>query len=179
MKSKDVKVVTVLHIKLKTVSTYRTGGNWGNVTLKVVLGTSVNSILVSKNWWSKKRGELVSTQIVGFKMMGRSSSGRWCSGCVGPISDIKHMFLYITSTLTKLLRLKWECKKLIIYFSFWKQDFHVYIIILLTFCLCLKRGTCGLSNLCLNILQAALPQSITSFIFAKEYGLHADVLSTA
>ncbi|KAF2570262.1 hypothetical protein F2Q70_00006026 [Brassica cretica] len=29
------------------------------------------------------------------------------------------------------------------------------------------------------IIQAALPQSITSFIFAKEYGLHADVLSTA
>ncbi|XP_041020000.1 auxin efflux carrier component 5 [Juglans microcarpa x Juglans regia] len=29
------------------------------------------------------------------------------------------------------------------------------------------------------IIQAALPQSITSFIFAKEYGLHPDVLSTA
>ncbi|XP_015875637.2 auxin efflux carrier component 5 isoform X2 [Ziziphus jujuba] len=29
------------------------------------------------------------------------------------------------------------------------------------------------------IIQAALPQSITSFIFAKEYGLHAEVLSTA
>lgn len=29
------------------------------------------------------------------------------------------------------------------------------------------------------IIQAALPQSITSFIYAKEYGLHADVLSTA
>ncbi|KAL3523333.1 hypothetical protein ACH5RR_016167 [Cinchona calisaya] len=29
------------------------------------------------------------------------------------------------------------------------------------------------------IIQAALPQSITSFIFAKEYGLHADVISTA
>lgn len=27
-------------------------------------------------------------------------------------------------------------------------------------------------------LQAAVPQSITSFIFAKEYGLHPDVLST-
>ena len=27
--------------------------------------------------------------------------------------------------------------------------------------------------------QAALPQSITTFVFAKEYGLHADVLSTA
>uniref|UniRef100_A0A0D9YJ94 Auxin efflux carrier component n=1 Tax=Oryza glumipatula TaxID=40148 RepID=A0A0D9YJ94_9ORYZ len=30
-----------------------------------------------------------------------------------------------------------------------------------------------------DVLRAALPQSITSFIFAKEYGLHADVLSTA
>ncbi|XP_059628677.1 auxin efflux carrier component 5-like [Cornus florida] len=29
------------------------------------------------------------------------------------------------------------------------------------------------------IIQAAVPQSITSFIYAKEYGLHADVLSTA
>ncbi|CAM8911507.1 hypothetical protein QQ045_032847 [Rhodiola kirilowii] len=29
------------------------------------------------------------------------------------------------------------------------------------------------------IIQAALPQSITTFIFAKEYGLHAEVLSTA
>ncbi|KAI4379035.1 hypothetical protein MLD38_016439 [Melastoma candidum] len=29
------------------------------------------------------------------------------------------------------------------------------------------------------IIQAALPQSITSFIYAKEYALHADVLSTA
>lgn len=29
------------------------------------------------------------------------------------------------------------------------------------------------------IIQAALPQSVTSFIFAREYGLHADVLSTA
>ncbi|PON39303.1 Auxin efflux carrier [Trema orientale] len=29
------------------------------------------------------------------------------------------------------------------------------------------------------IVQSALPQSITSFIFAKEYGLHAEVLSTA
>ncbi|KAK8690222.1 hypothetical protein V6N13_088923 [Hibiscus sabdariffa] len=29
------------------------------------------------------------------------------------------------------------------------------------------------------IIQAAVPQSITSFIFAKEYGMHADVLSTA
>uniref|UniRef100_A0A7N0TDG2 Auxin efflux carrier component n=1 Tax=Kalanchoe fedtschenkoi TaxID=63787 RepID=A0A7N0TDG2_KALFE len=29
------------------------------------------------------------------------------------------------------------------------------------------------------IIQAALPQAIASFIFAKEYGLHAEVLSTA
>ncbi|KAJ0972597.1 hypothetical protein J5N97_020556 [Dioscorea zingiberensis] len=29
------------------------------------------------------------------------------------------------------------------------------------------------------IIQAALPQSIVSFIFARDYGLHADVLSTA
>ncbi|XP_056168170.1 auxin efflux carrier component 5 isoform X2 [Syzygium oleosum] len=29
------------------------------------------------------------------------------------------------------------------------------------------------------IMQAALPQAITTFIFAKEYGLHASVLSTA
>ncbi|KAJ8504141.1 hypothetical protein OPV22_005027 [Ensete ventricosum] len=29
------------------------------------------------------------------------------------------------------------------------------------------------------IVQAALPQSISSFIFAREYGLHSDVLSTA
>ncbi|GLT36439.1 hypothetical protein SLA2020_108140 [Shorea laevis] len=29
------------------------------------------------------------------------------------------------------------------------------------------------------IIQAALPQSIATFIFAKEYGLHADVLSSA
>ncbi|XP_030529332.1 auxin efflux carrier component 5 [Rhodamnia argentea] len=29
------------------------------------------------------------------------------------------------------------------------------------------------------IIQAALPQAITTFIFAKEYGLHASVLSTA
>lgn len=29
------------------------------------------------------------------------------------------------------------------------------------------------------IIQAALPQSITSFIFARDYGLHAEVLSTA
>ncbi|KAL6900739.1 hypothetical protein ACP4OV_005415 [Aristida adscensionis] len=31
----------------------------------------------------------------------------------------------------------------------------------------------------LAIIQAALPQSIASFVFAKEYGLHADLLSTA
>ncbi|OEL25319.1 putative auxin efflux carrier component 4 [Dichanthelium oligosanthes] len=31
----------------------------------------------------------------------------------------------------------------------------------------------------LAIIQAALPQAITTFVFAKEYGLHADVLSTA
>jgi len=29
------------------------------------------------------------------------------------------------------------------------------------------------------ILQAAFPQAIISFIFAQEYGLHAEVLSTA
>ncbi|XVF41549.1 hypothetical protein PTKIN_Ptkin01aG0288200 [Pterospermum kingtungense] len=29
------------------------------------------------------------------------------------------------------------------------------------------------------IIQAALPQSVTSFVFAKEYGVHAEVLSTA
>ncbi|KAM0851872.1 hypothetical protein ACQ4PT_052139 [Festuca glaucescens] len=33
-------------------------------------------------------------------------------------------------------------------------------------------------NLRLAIIHAALPQSITTFVFAKEYGLHADVLST-
>ncbi|KAG2644443.1 probable auxin efflux carrier component 5b [Panicum virgatum] len=31
----------------------------------------------------------------------------------------------------------------------------------------------------LAVIQAALPQSITTFVFAREYGLHADVLSTA
>ncbi|KAF7066412.1 hypothetical protein CFC21_072404 [Triticum aestivum] len=30
-----------------------------------------------------------------------------------------------------------------------------------------------------TIIQAALPQAITTFVFAREYGLHADVLSTA
>nr|GMD65351.1 auxin efflux carrier component 5-like [Ipomoea batatas] len=29
------------------------------------------------------------------------------------------------------------------------------------------------------IVQSALPQAVTTFIYAKEYGLHADVLSTA
>ncbi|MQM17053.1 hypothetical protein Taro_050019 [Colocasia esculenta] len=29
------------------------------------------------------------------------------------------------------------------------------------------------------ILQAALPQAVTAFVFAREYGLHANVLSTA
>ncbi|KAK9054584.1 hypothetical protein SSX86_025663 [Deinandra increscens subsp. villosa] len=33
--------------------------------------------------------------------------------------------------------------------------------------------------LCMAIIQAALPQAITSFIFAKEYDLHTTVLSTA
>ncbi|KAL6846811.1 hypothetical protein ACP4OV_024259 [Aristida adscensionis] len=31
----------------------------------------------------------------------------------------------------------------------------------------------------LAIIQAALPQAITTFVFAREYGLHADILSTA
>ncbi|CAL5087479.1 unnamed protein product [Urochloa decumbens] len=31
----------------------------------------------------------------------------------------------------------------------------------------------------LAIIQAALPQAITTFVFAKEYSLHADILSTA
>ncbi|CAA2996925.1 auxin efflux carrier component 8 [Olea europaea subsp. europaea] len=29
------------------------------------------------------------------------------------------------------------------------------------------------------IIQAALPQSISSFVFAKEYGLHSELFSTA
>jgi len=29
------------------------------------------------------------------------------------------------------------------------------------------------------LLQAALPQGIVPFVFAKEYNLHADILSTA
>ncbi|VFQ61425.1 unnamed protein product [Cuscuta campestris] len=28
-------------------------------------------------------------------------------------------------------------------------------------------------------IQAALPQAVTSFVYAKEYGIHADVLSTS
>lgn len=28
-------------------------------------------------------------------------------------------------------------------------------------------------------VQAALPQAVTSFVYAKEYGIHADVLSTS
>ncbi|KAJ4721499.1 Auxin efflux carrier component [Melia azedarach] len=43
---------------------------------------------------------------------------------------------------------------------------------------CIAVGLHG-DVLRVSIIQAALPQSITSFIFAKEYGLHADVLSTA
>ncbi|KAL7600946.1 hypothetical protein Lser_V15G23564 [Lactuca serriola] len=33
--------------------------------------------------------------------------------------------------------------------------------------------------LCIAIIQAALPQAIASFVFAKEYELHTSVLSTA
>ncbi|CAD6224319.1 unnamed protein product [Miscanthus lutarioriparius] len=42
-------------------------------------------------------------------------------------------------------------------------------------------GALGLRGdvLRLAVMQAALPQSITTFVFAREYGLHADVLSTA
>lgn len=35
------------------------------------------------------------------------------------------------------------------------------------------------NTLRIAIIQAALPQAIASFVFAKEYGLHANVLSTA
>ncbi|WVZ92035.1 hypothetical protein U9M48_038132 [Paspalum notatum var. saurae] len=35
------------------------------------------------------------------------------------------------------------------------------------------------NNTIIFMMQAALPQSIASFVFAKEYGIHADVLSTA
>lgn len=38
---------------------------------------------------------------------------------------------------------------------------------------------CSLYNSASACMQAALPQSIASFVFAKEYGVHADVLSTA
>ncbi|PIN07124.1 hypothetical protein CDL12_20314 [Handroanthus impetiginosus] len=48
--------------------------------------------------------------------------------------------------------------------------------------LCIAIGAMALglrSNvLCIVLLQAALPQSITSFVFAQEYGLHANLLST-
>ncbi|KAL6619645.1 hypothetical protein ACP70R_034784 [Stipagrostis hirtigluma subsp. patula] len=42
-------------------------------------------------------------------------------------------------------------------------------------------GAVGLhgDHLRLAIIQAALPQSVATFVFAREYGLHADVLSTA
>ncbi|KAI3897208.1 hypothetical protein MKX03_032399 [Papaver bracteatum] len=43
---------------------------------------------------------------------------------------------------------------------------------------CLAVGLRG-DVLRVAIVQAALPQAIASFIYAKEYGLHADVLSTA
>ncbi|KAI3747072.1 hypothetical protein L6452_09515 [Arctium lappa] len=43
---------------------------------------------------------------------------------------------------------------------------------------CIAMGLHG-DVLRVAIIQAALPQSITSFIYAKEYELHADVLSTA
>ncbi|XP_031092719.1 auxin efflux carrier component 5-like [Ipomoea triloba] len=43
---------------------------------------------------------------------------------------------------------------------------------------CIAMGLHG-DVLRVAIIQAAVPQSITSFIFAKEYGLHPDVLSTA
>ncbi|MCL7022790.1 hypothetical protein MKW94_025283 [Papaver nudicaule] len=43
---------------------------------------------------------------------------------------------------------------------------------------CLVMGLHG-DVLRIAIIQAALPQAIASFIYAKEYGLHANVLSTA
>ncbi|XP_019160702.1 PREDICTED: auxin efflux carrier component 5-like [Ipomoea nil] len=43
---------------------------------------------------------------------------------------------------------------------------------------CIAMGLHG-DVLRVAIIQAAVPQSITSFIFAKEYGLHPEVLSTA
>ncbi|KAF5196099.1 Auxin efflux carrier component [Thalictrum thalictroides] len=40
---------------------------------------------------------------------------------------------------------------------------------------------CGLRGVLLNvaIVQAALPQGFVPFVFAKEYNVHADILSTA
>ncbi|KAL3653907.1 putative auxin efflux carrier component 5b [Castilleja foliolosa] len=35
------------------------------------------------------------------------------------------------------------------------------------------------NNFRIAIMQAALPEAVTAFVFAQEYGLHADVLSTA
>ncbi|GMI78889.1 PIN-FORMED 5 [Hibiscus trionum] len=43
---------------------------------------------------------------------------------------------------------------------------------------CIAAGLHG-DVLRVAIIQAALPQAIISFIFAKEYGMHAEVLSTA
>ncbi|XP_059311707.1 auxin efflux carrier component 5-like isoform X2 [Lycium ferocissimum] len=43
---------------------------------------------------------------------------------------------------------------------------------------CVVLGLHG-TVLRIAILQAALPQAVTSFVYAQEYGLHADVLSTA
>nr|GMD34912.1 auxin efflux carrier component 5-like [Ipomoea batatas] len=43
---------------------------------------------------------------------------------------------------------------------------------------CLVLGLRG-DVLRISIIQAALPQSLASFVYAKEYGLHADILSTA
>ncbi|XP_042047739.1 auxin efflux carrier component 5-like isoform X2 [Salvia splendens] len=49
--------------------------------------------------------------------------------------------------------------------------------------LCTSVGSIALglrsNTLRIAIVQAALPQAIASFVFAKEYGLHANVLSTA
>ncbi|KAF5199095.1 Auxin efflux carrier component [Thalictrum thalictroides] len=43
---------------------------------------------------------------------------------------------------------------------------------------CIAVGLHG-DALRVAIIQAALPQSITSFVYAKEYGLHTDVISTS
>ncbi|XP_006345358.1 putative auxin efflux carrier component 8 [Solanum tuberosum] len=43
---------------------------------------------------------------------------------------------------------------------------------------CVVLGLRG-NVLRIAIIQAALPQAVTSFVYAQEYGLHADVLSTA